>query len=82
MLLTDELIDELHAFRVGMMAQSAAVLKTKFDFTEGQPIGSGFANFTGDGSPTTQVYESVTESPKQICVKLMSSMQAEPSTGS
>jgi len=56
MILTDALIDELHAFRVGTMARSIASLRGAFPAAQGRAIGSGFANFVGDGSPLTQAY--------------------------
>ena len=56
MLLTGELVDQLHAFRVGMMMRSTGVLKDLFDQVDGAAIGTGYATFAGDGSPTTQVY--------------------------
>ena len=56
MLLTDTLIDELHAFRVGTMARAAKALAPEFPSIAGTSIGSGYAIFAGDGSPLTQVY--------------------------
>ncbi len=56
MLLTDELIDSIHAFRVALTARYAESLKGILPTAAGCAIGSGFAVFAGEGSPRTQAY--------------------------
>jgi hypothetical protein len=55
MLLTDELIAEIHDFTVAGLAQLVQDIKTIRPDAIGQKMGGGYACFTGEGSPMTQV---------------------------
>ncbi len=56
MILTDDLIDQLHSFRVEMMEGSIDPLRSVITGAAGMAIGGGYVRFAGDASPTTQAY--------------------------
>jgi len=56
MLLTEALVDEIHAFRIRLMEQSSDRLKSVFPSAAVKAIGGGLARYAGDGSPSTQAY--------------------------
>lgn len=56
MLLTDDLINELHSFRIEMMKRLVTALRKVRPLADGREIGVGYASFPGDGNNLTQVY--------------------------
>jgi hypothetical protein len=56
MLLTENIIDDLHLFRVSMMKRLILAMKELRPSADGIDVGAGYATFPGDGSNLTQVY--------------------------
>lgn len=52
MLLTQDLIEQLHRFRIGIMKKSVAAIP----HNDGKEYGAGYLRFAGNGMPTTQSY--------------------------
>jgi hypothetical protein len=56
MLLTEEVIDSLHHFRLAMMTRLVKALQSRGYPADGREIGSGYASYPGFGSSLAQAY--------------------------
>lgn len=56
MLLTDALIEDIHAMRLTMMRDLVSTYRQRFPEAKGQEFGGGYASFAGKGVPLSQVY--------------------------